>query len=83
MSLEALGGAGLREILSGENQNHVPQFVTQGHSVGEGVSQRGPTQVEPEGLIDISSGSVEGLVSKRLDHAQHLRLSNCARQFCN
>ena len=79
--LEASSGPRFREFFPGEDQNDIPSFIRERHTVGEGVLPHDPPNVNSGGLIDPSSDAIESLVAKGFDHPQQLRLGPFPRHF--
>ena len=68
-----------RELLSGEDENNVPPFVSQRHSVGERTLPYDPPDVHPQRLVHPRTCSVEVLVAKGTHHAEKFPLCTFAR----
>jgi len=61
--LKAAGSPRFGMIFAGKDERDIRSFAMEGHSVGEGILQRGPSDVYPQGFIEASSGPVETLVA--------------------
>ena len=70
--LEAASRPRLRELLPGKDENDVPPFVPERHSVGEGILPHDPADVHPQRLVHPHACPVEVLVAKGLDHLEKL-----------
>src|SRR5207245_6600591 len=66
--LQAESRPRLAELLSGKNENDVPPFIPERHSVGEGILPRGPPYVRPQRLINPRPRYVERLMAKGIEH---------------
>src|SRR6202048_2061399 len=81
--LEAASCSGLRVLLPRKDENDIPAFVTERHSIGKGILPRNPSNVDSQGLIRPRSRAVERLVAYALNHACQLLLRTFGRHTCD
>src|SRR5258708_11455938 len=63
----------LRVLLSRKHERHVRSFVTERHSVREGILPNGPADISPDGFVDPRPRSIKGLMAKCLYHPKEFR----------
>src|ERR1700730_5104140 len=81
--LEPASCSGLRVLLPRKDENDILAFVTERHSIGEGILPRNPPDVDSQGLIHPRSRVVERLMAHALNHACQLLLRTFGRHTCD
>ena len=79
--LESASGSRLGVFLTREDENDIPILIAERHSIAERVLPRNPPRIYPQRLVNPGSRPVKGLVIKRCDHLQQLRLRLFAWHF--
>ena len=79
--LESASGSRLGVFLTREDENDIPILIAERHSIAERVLPRNPPRIYPQRLVNPRSRPVKGLVIKRCDHLQQLRLRLFAWHF--
>ncbi len=82
-TLQLASGFWLRVLFSRKHERHVCSFVTERHSVREGILPNGPADISPDGFVDPRPRSIKGLMAECLNHKRQFMRSLLPRHLCD